>query len=197
MSANVAPTSRDDQPTTLYRLYDAGGRLLYVGIASDWPRRMVQHRRSKDWWWKVASTKLEQYASRAEALRAEKAAIKKDRPTYNTTHNREGFVNGMRFVPTYYRYGCLVCGGDIADGEGYFRTSYRQERAVMAVRDGWIMFRGMHAACDDASDGWGYCIEIAELRTFAQLEDWERHLRGKVWGFYTNLRGCVREQEIA
>jgi len=36
--------------TALYRLYDAAGRLLYIG-ATFYPRtRMSQHRRTKSWW---------------------------------------------------------------------------------------------------------------------------------------------------
>lgn len=63
------------ESTTLYRLYDADGGLLYIGIAGNPGRRFEQHAGDKPWWGQVARTELAHYPTRAEALDAERAAI--------------------------------------------------------------------------------------------------------------------------
>lgn len=82
--------------TTLYRLYSNAGRLLYVGVADNWPSRMKQHAREKPWWGEVASTRFEQYDSRDKALSAEAAAIRSERPIHNVLHNSEPVVKPLR-----------------------------------------------------------------------------------------------------
>jgi predicted GIY-YIG superfamily endonuclease len=76
------------QPTTLYRFYDAAGRLLYVGIAGNPGRRFNEHSRDKAWWSQVARSSMEHFATREEALWAEEVAIKVEQPAYNVVHNR-------------------------------------------------------------------------------------------------------------
>ena len=70
-------------PHTVYRLYDAEGRLLYVGMTNNLPRRLEQHAR-KPWWARVARTDLQQEPNRGAAMRAEAEAIRTERPAYNT-----------------------------------------------------------------------------------------------------------------
>jgi predicted GIY-YIG superfamily endonuclease len=69
--------------TTLYRLYDKQGDLLYVGISVGGLQRLKQHRDSKDWFLEVASATFTHYPSRAEALKAEAQAIHSEHPRYN------------------------------------------------------------------------------------------------------------------
>ena len=73
--------------TTLYRLFDADERLLYIGIADKWTSRMTQHAAEKAWWSDVASTRFESFPTRDEACAAEKAAIIAERPLHNVVHN--------------------------------------------------------------------------------------------------------------
>lgn len=70
-------------PTTLYRLFDEFGRLLYVGITSSGPARFDQHARSKPWWPTVSSIQLDHHENRRAALAAERAAIASEAPLYN------------------------------------------------------------------------------------------------------------------
>lgn len=44
-------------PTGLYRLYDRGGLLLYVGLSTEPERRFREHRRSTPWWRDVDPTR--------------------------------------------------------------------------------------------------------------------------------------------
>lgn len=70
--------------TALYRLYDALGALLYVGITGNLQSRMSDHQK-RSWWPSVASRAVTLYASRSEAAAAELAAIQDEHPLHNVT----------------------------------------------------------------------------------------------------------------
>jgi predicted GIY-YIG superfamily endonuclease len=72
--------------TALYRLFDASGRLLYVGITGNPRVRWLQHASDKPWWPQATQRELEWLATRAEALAAEQQAITEERPLYNCSH---------------------------------------------------------------------------------------------------------------
>jgi predicted GIY-YIG superfamily endonuclease len=71
--------------TTLYRVFDASGRLLYVGI-TDWTpdRRMMEHRYKQAGWAPLAKRfTYEQYDDRESAVAAELSAIRNEDPVWN------------------------------------------------------------------------------------------------------------------
>lgn len=70
-------------PHVLYRLYDYAGELLYIGITGDWERRRAEHAADKEWWRRVQQVALAEFPSRAEAMNAERIAIRTEHPTYN------------------------------------------------------------------------------------------------------------------
>lgn len=78
----------DSKPTTVYRLRNNTGDLLYVGIAGNPGRRFEQHAGEKPWWGEVAAIDLEHHTSRQAAAAAEMLAIKTERPRYNIVGNR-------------------------------------------------------------------------------------------------------------
>lgn len=53
--------------TALYRLYDANGVLLYIGISGDPKRRFRQHARTKHWWPEVVRKEEVWFDTRREA----------------------------------------------------------------------------------------------------------------------------------
>lgn len=69
--------------TTLYRMFDAQGRLLYVGISARAAMRWEQHRGEKQWWSEVARIEVEHHEDRLAALTAETTAIRRERPRFN------------------------------------------------------------------------------------------------------------------
>lgn len=69
--------------TAVYRLFDADGALLYVGMSRDPERRFKDHRREKDWWEEVDGISIEWFASRYKASLAEAHAIGTEGPLYN------------------------------------------------------------------------------------------------------------------
>jgi len=70
----------------LYRFYNDGGQLLYVGITNDPPRRMTQHSQDKKWWAQVRGMTVEWYPDRTSVLAAEKRAINVENPLHNVQH---------------------------------------------------------------------------------------------------------------
>lgn len=77
--------------TELYRHYDADGDLLYVGISRDTLVRLAQHKANGAIWVDdVTKTSIECFPCRKEALKAERRAIKAERPLYNKDHNAGG-----------------------------------------------------------------------------------------------------------
>lgn len=72
-----------DFPATLYRVYNAAGLLLYVGIAFEWIVRVESHRRGAHWFWEASSIRLQHFKSRLDAAKAERTAIRKEKPLYN------------------------------------------------------------------------------------------------------------------
>jgi hypothetical protein len=79
-----------DPVTTLYRLHDAEGRLLYVGISSSGGRRLEQHAYSKAWWHEVAAATFEEFPTREAAAAAELQAIRDENPRHNIAGRLSG-----------------------------------------------------------------------------------------------------------
>lgn len=80
-------TDDERDRTALYRWYGFDGELLYVGITNNLLRRTSQHFDSKAWMHEAATATIEHFATRDEALAAEKDAIRRERPRYNIQHN--------------------------------------------------------------------------------------------------------------
>lgn len=75
--------STADAPTYVYRLMNAEGALLYVGITADITARLGRHRATKAWWPQVAELATEKYPNRAAALAVEQSAIANENPIHN------------------------------------------------------------------------------------------------------------------
>lgn len=82
--------------TNLYRCFDADGQLLYVGVSWSTAHRFSQHQRRSSWWSRVARIELEHYRTRQLAERAERQAIRDQKPPFNTTHSLIGPAEELR-----------------------------------------------------------------------------------------------------
>jgi predicted GIY-YIG superfamily endonuclease len=69
--------------TTVYRLFDANDRLLYVGTSAEPQGRWEQHAREKLWWSAVTRAEVDWHPSRTDAMAAERAAIQNENPLHN------------------------------------------------------------------------------------------------------------------
>ena len=88
-------------PTMVYRLFNAEGRLLYVGVSRQPWYRFTQHANHKPWWPLVAAVQMENFTSRGAALAAEAAAIAAEEPAHNGTsrsraHIRTRYIDWRR-----------------------------------------------------------------------------------------------------
>lgn len=88
LSAGVKPEANKPQrETCLYRHFNKGGDLLYVGISISAAMRTYAHEKGSHWFRDVETIKVEWFDSPTEALAAEKAAIKEEKPIHNVVHN--------------------------------------------------------------------------------------------------------------
>lgn len=72
--------------TDLYRIFDADGTLLYVGITNDVKRRCNEHRLKQRWGNRIASVTVTPHDTKEAAQRAEMIAIGVERPRHNVMH---------------------------------------------------------------------------------------------------------------
>lgn len=78
------------QEWLLYRFWDAAGRLLYIGQTGRIAvTRLLEHVRKQSWAPQIARVEVDPtvYTSLADVLDAERAAILREQPIYNGTHN--------------------------------------------------------------------------------------------------------------
>lgn len=87
VDADAAPRAKPARATTLYRYFDRGGAILYIGITSAGPERMLKHSEASDWWDLAASCTLVHFDHQDAALEAERLAIIAERPPYNRDHH--------------------------------------------------------------------------------------------------------------
>lgn len=71
----------------LYRLFNSGGDLIYVGITKDIRSRFRQHSHESPWWREVADCRTEFHPDRRTLELVEKAEIATLRPRYNKRGN--------------------------------------------------------------------------------------------------------------
>lgn len=74
--------------TELYRCFDEGGALLYVGVAISAKARLQSHKRYAAWFDQLARVTVETYPTRDAALDAERTAIAAERPRHNVGMGR-------------------------------------------------------------------------------------------------------------
>lgn len=169
---------------SLYRFYDSEGALLYVGITEAGAMRWNQHRKSKHWWSDVASTTVEHFATRAEALEVERRAIIAEKPLHNIIHNRRTSREAakQRGIPVnnWIRWCCDVCGHGISNGDGYVWTDRDSE------------WDAVHRRCDDRVDVTGYWIGVERLRTKEEIASFRDHLTRRVWFSSIDFDRCTR-----
>jgi predicted GIY-YIG superfamily endonuclease len=81
----------------LYRHFDQGGRLLYVGASVSPLRRLLQHQHclGARWFDRIVRIEIERFATREAALAAEKQAIKIEKPEFNVLVPSSAYHTGL------------------------------------------------------------------------------------------------------
>lgn len=72
--------------TNLYFHFGSDGELLYIGISLSAIQRLMQHRDKSNWFSDIARVEIKKFATRQEALIAEREAIKNAKPRFNIQH---------------------------------------------------------------------------------------------------------------
>lgn len=73
-------------PTAVYRIYDAGDRLIYVGQSQRMGMRMRTHRTASWWFGLMDRVDVEYHPTRDAAVAAEQVAIQEEQPSFNSKH---------------------------------------------------------------------------------------------------------------
>lgn len=196
--------------TALYRFFDENGDLLYVGISVRPWTRWKEHNAQKNWIDEVENITLERYATRSEALAAEREAIIAEDPRYNIQHSvRRNPTVVDRLVITVL---CSECGDSIGDDDGYLEVDLQAvernieewadaKRGPLGVIDVATLVRlpgpepwcAWHRSCDPAPEDEGYVIGVEDIRSLGDLLDWTAHLSEKPWYGATNWTGILRD----
>lgn len=91
----------------VYRCYDADGDLIYIGCAANVKRRMTSHRASRAKASRLLAAFVvrvevsEPFPTKAEALAAEREAIRLERPVFNTQEQDGGHWTMRGATATY------------------------------------------------------------------------------------------------
>jgi hypothetical protein len=72
----------------MYRCINSAGRLIYIGSAEAYLKRLQSHETQTSWWAEVAETKAERFPTIFEARAAERLAIVAEKPLYNKQYNK-------------------------------------------------------------------------------------------------------------
>jgi predicted GIY-YIG superfamily endonuclease len=115
-------TKSQAQTQVLYRMYNARGELLYVGITGNLTSRLAAHEREKPWWSEVTQILTEHHDSRAQVEAAERAAVIREHPKYNRALP-QGV--GGRFERSAKRFKYKYTGDEdiVADGRFTYDTN--------------------------------------------------------------------------
>lgn len=202
----------------LYRFFDKGGDLLYVGISLSAAHRASQHRSTQSWWPEVASMDVRHLDTdvRREAEAIERQVIIDEHPKYNVAHNarREVQITGLNDMRPFI-WLCEICDQPIDDGAGHIELPVGEERRwdreLAEHRDRFPMkakvplqpldwkelfdrpesphWWAVHLACDPTPEGGGYWFDVARARWPRQLVSWTVHLMAKSWFFMPDEPG--------
>jgi predicted GIY-YIG superfamily endonuclease len=74
--------------TSLYRHFDEGGALLYVGVSLSALNRLGQHAEHSGWYGAIARVTIQNFDTREAALEAERSAIVRESPAHNIQHKK-------------------------------------------------------------------------------------------------------------
>lgn len=90
-----APTGE----TAVYRFFDAGKRLLYVGASADPAKRWGFHEANAEWWADAIRVEVAWFTTRAEALRVERRTICDETPVHNSPGVRRTLPDRPNVTP--------------------------------------------------------------------------------------------------
>lgn len=88
----------------LYRVYDASGRLIYIGASHNLPVRFRGHELNTWWYGLIAKVRIEVHPTREAALAAEAVAIQEEQPAFNIRGNGRDWSDLSPWTLDDFRY---------------------------------------------------------------------------------------------
>ncbi|QAZ38469.1 hypothetical protein C1M51_02980 [Methylibium sp. Pch-M] len=146
----------NESTTALYRHFDGGDVLLYVGISLSPIYRLSSHRSGSSWAEKIARVSIEWFQTRAEALQAEAYAIATERPAHNVMGRaRRGvlvappapkprephYVDRAEAVATHFAVSLQTIARLIAEGMPREQVSAKRWRYELGACQDWLRAR--------------------------------------------------------
>jgi hypothetical protein len=108
----------NDEPTALYRLYDADDNLLYLGISWHPAFRWEQHRNDKHWAHQVVRNTVEWYPNRPQALAAEEKATAAEKPRHDSSWRKSAATDKPQWLDLEGRQSVVdQLGAEIEQGQ--------------------------------------------------------------------------------
>lgn len=140
-----------NEPTALYRLYDAQGVLLYLGISWNPDERMKLHALDKHWLHLVTRRTIEWYPDRASALAVEVTATASEKPLHDSSWRRrqsdekpqwldregeQAVINGLatEIEQGQHQPGVIILTGSVASRYGVARPTAKNAMEELAER---------------------------------------------------------------
>lgn len=108
---------KDTKRTALYRHYDKDGVLLYVGISLSAAHRFSEHIGRSEWAESSESMKVEWFATRSDAEKAEHAAIISENPKYNISKRLQPQqMKSVKLSQEHWEKARQIGNGNMAEG---------------------------------------------------------------------------------
>lgn len=117
--------------TTVYRHFDAHGRLLYVGKTMHFRKRSLEHKRDSSWFREVRTIQVEHFDSARDAVLAEIDAVEREKPLYNVLLQKPELGPSGIFAPLSPRENQVL--GLLRDGKAISETSRELGLSVKTV----------------------------------------------------------------
>lgn len=86
---------RSEQPSQMYRLFDAEDRVIYIGSTGNAEQRIATHRNTMWWGPTIHRVQIETFPNREAAMLAEREAVQTEFPRWNINlrnWNRPGWT---------------------------------------------------------------------------------------------------------
>jgi hypothetical protein len=189
----MAVTTADDY--ALYRYFDHGDRLLYIGISGDLAMRETAHIGRSRWMRLVGRSTVERRATLEEALEAEQHAIEAEHPLFNRQHNDT--PDAMERLRLYLDE---IGRPDLFPGKATIRASPTSEMRDCGVADRTLMSSGdyrlevKHGAgivLRISSGGWDVMVPLDSGTAFGLSDALKHHATEHEFAFLRRIPGVA------
>lgn len=172
------------QPSSVYRMYDKGGVLIYVGLTDRGHLRQADHLASKAWAREIAETHWEHFDTREEAAHRERDLIEEKHPQHNVVYRSpDAEPDRIEFRYRAEQLDLLV---ELERETKVLRAEINRfyksfdARFHLLEKIGRIVFSAMHSECDPNSQAVREQINAARryLSHLEMLRVHDTHRRG-------------------